>query len=139
MYVSGNDVYVVGYQHFENSKTVAKLWKNGVAQNLSYGCRGSASSVFVSGNDVYVVGFVECSKGIFSVLWKNGIAQKLNQDGTIQMVGELIRYNSVFVSGEDVYVAGSENNVRNAAIWENNILQVLIENPPLDYENFIIR
>lgn len=150
-YISGDDIYVAGveYQPHGNKRTPV-LWKNGNAQYMelggiisNIGCNdvtGSANSICVSDSgDVYATGFVECNRGIFSVLWKNGIAQKLNQDGTFQMVEELIRYNSVFVSGEDVYVTGSVDGVRNAAIWKNGILQELTDNPPIDYDKIIIR
>ena len=43
------DVYVAGYEYsFQAGSQVAKLWKNGVAQNLSDGTRyAMAYSVFV--------------------------------------------------------------------------------------------
>jgi len=57
---NGSDVYVTGYEG-----TVAKLWKNGVAQNLfsesslrsSGEHKAEANSVYVSGNDTYVAGY----------------------------------------------------------------------------------
>jgi len=73
VFVSGSDVYVAG----QRDVFVAKLWKNGIDQNLNVGNLGgsSASSVFVSGNDVYVIG--EGSRDLLTTgsqsrLWKNG-------------------------------------------------------------------
>ena len=78
VFVSGNDVYVVG--SIDNS---AALWKNGVKQNLT----GSAAySVFVSSNDVYVAG----TDNKQAVLWKNGVKQ-------ILIDGDKANANSVFV------------------------------------------
>jgi hypothetical protein len=56
---------------------VAKLWKNGVAQDL-VGVR-NARCVYVSGNDVYVVGYVENAQGKdVAMFWKNGEKQNLS-------------------------------------------------------------
>ena len=58
LFVSGNDVYLVGQDKF-GEKPTAMLWKNGIAEPLSDGSKfARAYSVFVSGNDVYVVGRV---------------------------------------------------------------------------------
>ena len=74
LYVSGKDVYVAGVGDWdeENINTV-KLWKNGVAQNLTN--NGYAHSVFVFGNDVYVTGEI----GNQAVLWKNGVREDLTK------------------------------------------------------------
>jgi hypothetical protein len=63
VFVSGNDVYVVGVgEHLVGMQAVgtnrALLWVNDEPQTLS-NSRSSASSVFVSGNDVYVAGVIE--------------------------------------------------------------------------------
>jgi hypothetical protein len=108
--------------------TVAKLWKNGVAQNLTDGTRSAyAHSVYVSGNDVYVAGY-EMNKNYckayeeykeFSIatLWKNGMAQRLT-DGTKNS-----KAYSVYISGKDVYVGGDEDGI--AKIWKNGVVQNL--------------
>jgi hypothetical protein len=86
VFVSGNDVYVVGSKTLANipgsnlNPSLAILWKNGIATNLSNGnTRAKAMSVYVSGSDVYVVGvdFISESSGFYTgslgVIWKNGV------------------------------------------------------------------
>lgn len=113
IYVSGNDVYIVGYEGYSTNSKVAMLWKNGVAQSLSEQSNNEAYSVYVSGNDVYVAGCVNR----VAKLWKNGVAQDLT-DGSKYGVAY-----SVFVSGSDVYVAGFDGDI--AMIWKNGVAQNL--------------
>ncbi|MDR1841335.1 MAG: hypothetical protein LBQ86_05360 [Holophagales bacterium] len=48
VFVSGDDVYVAGYEKNAQGKSIAALWKNGVAQSLSDGSNDAvANSVFV--------------------------------------------------------------------------------------------
>ncbi len=143
VYVSNNNVYIVGYQHSEDKKTVAKLWKNGTEYDLTDGTNDAfALSVFVSGNDVYVVGYENSDSHFFrptaglivksfvAKLWKNGIAQNLsNKDVKYSMA------RSVFVSGDDVYVAGMEVEPNEkdslftvARLWKNGVVQNLSDN-----------
>ena len=126
IHVGGPGVYVAGYEYKQlNNNTnqtvvVAKLWKNGVAQNLTTGVNNAyAYSVHVSGNDVYVAGYERNAenRGI-AKLWKNGVAQNLT-DGTAHAVAR-----SVFVSGNNVYVAGNEGGV--ARLWRNGVKQDLL-------------
>ena len=125
VYVSGSDIYVAGEERsgdFMNSwgqrHSVAKLWKNGIVQNLSDVTKSStASSVYVSGNDVYVAGTDEWNV----TLWKNGEAQFLTRGGANS------KY-SVYVSGEDVYVAGIKDNINagyGLTVWKNGEAQNL--------------
>ncbi|MDR1841333.1 MAG: hypothetical protein LBQ86_05350 [Holophagales bacterium] len=102
VFVSGNDVYVVGN---------VTLWKNGAAQRLSDD--GQAHSVYVSGNDVYVAGREGPWDSAVATVWKNGVPRRLGN-------GEA---RSVFVSGKDVYVAGDQNNA--ATLWKNGVPQRL--------------
>jgi len=88
VYVAGRDVYVTGndcvdytndYGTF--SMSVARLWKNGVAQDLTNGNENAFSSnafsVFVSGRDVYVAGYERPKGEYVATIWKNGVAQNL--------------------------------------------------------------
>jgi predicted heme/steroid binding protein len=92
------DVYVAGVipvQEGSEMRSAARLWKNGVAQNLSIsGATGSeARSVYVTeSGDVYVAGRVDSEDSATATLWKNGIVQPLNLGGGIYSVA-----NSVFV------------------------------------------
>jgi sulfur transfer complex TusBCD TusB component (DsrH family) len=117
IYVSGNDVYVAGYDA-SGDVHKAKLWKNGVATVLNSGFGYSeASSVFVSGNDVYVAGEEEDANGNnLARLWKNGVATSLG-DGS-RPAGAM----SVYVLDSNVYVLGVEINANDrivGKIWKN--------------------
>ena len=117
VYVSDNDVYVVGggYAH---KKKVVKLWKNGVTYNLTYEREPNACSIFVSNNDVYIAGSeLKILKGDVATLWKNGAAHNLTKKES--------NANSVFVVGNDVYVAGHEN--WHATLWKNGVAQSLTD------------
>ena len=128
-YVSGNDVYVAGYEYKYGYKSngdydytsVAVVWKNGIAQHLTDGTHDAyANSVFVSGSDVYVAG----QEDNLAVVWKNGKVQKLT-DGT--------RYscaNSVFVFDNDVYVTGEKDY--DVVVWKNGKMQKLTERLVID-------
>lgn len=77
-------VYVAGEQNVPGSGlVVAKLWKNGVADDLSNGTtNATTTSVFVSGSDVYVTGNEATSTAINAKLWKNGVAESLSDGAT---------------------------------------------------------
>lgn len=101
IFISGNDVYVAGVESYSVQITHgtltdtrfvvnAKLWKNGIDQNLTDDVRGGPVAIFVSGNDVYVA-------TEYSVV-KNGVV--------VQNVPENAYFTSIFVSGNDVYVSG---------------------------------
>jgi len=120
LYVSGDDVYIVGYENDQ-----AMLWKNGVSQRI--GGKGSyAYSIYVSGNDVYVAG---CDgRDSRATLWKNGVAQPLSDQHSYA--------TSVFVSGNDVYVVGTlevasreyfdgTESIGRAVLWKNGVHQPL--------------
>lgn len=113
IFVSGNDVYVAGFEiMYEDDR--ARLWKNGVAQNLanSIGNGGAiATSVFVSNNDVYVVGDVN---GI-AKLWKNGIDHDLATTSSYAQ--------DIFVVDTNVYVAGRIGGT--ATVWRNGVARTL--------------
>jgi len=127
VFVSGNDVYVAGYEG-DSTTSLAVLWKNGVRQQLSAGnnVRSYANSVYVSGSNVYVVGREagENPAGpgqnpvawMRAVLWKNGVRQQLSANNWSSA-------SSVFVSGSDLYVAGEEGY--RAVLWKNGVSQQL--------------
>ena len=107
VFVSDGDVYVAGWersgQEYKDNdiigterRYVAKLWKNGEAQNLTDGTHDAqAVSVFVSDNDVYVTG---TENSVNAILWKNGEAEILFS--SFYGAGA----TSVFVADDDVYV-----------------------------------
>jgi hypothetical protein len=71
VFVSGNDVYVLGSagKYYKGESSII-IWKNGVAQILTDGSVwGGEGSIFVYDNDVYVA--------FDNILMKNGVAQNL--------------------------------------------------------------
>jgi hypothetical protein len=71
------DVYVTGYEINAAGISVAKLWKNGTAYDVSDGTKNaSASGVFVRGTEVYVC-FSEGTSRQRAKLWKNGVVSTL--------------------------------------------------------------
>jgi len=125
VFVVGNDVYVAGHEG-----RFARLWKNGVVQNLDLAnSDGSwANSVFVYNGDVYVAGTknIPGSGRHVATLWKNGVVQYLSYEENG------FGANSVFVSDNDVYVAGRGDyataggwRFRTATIWKNGVAQNL--------------
>ena len=129
VYVSGNDVYVGGWEEDSRKDRVVKLWKNGIEQNLSDGSGNtyaSAQSIYVSGNDMYVVGPKKIYNQNISntMLWKNGVAEQLS------WTEEYYNNASVYVSGNDVYVVGSVYDRHykwRAKLWKNSVSQKLVD------------
>ena len=105
VFVSGKDVYVAGDEG--ENEVIAKLWKNGVAQNLA-NTSSRANSIYVSDNDVYVAGYMEVNGKDVATLWKNGEAQDLGGG----------RAYSVFVSDGDVYVIKQDKTYQ---LWKNGV------------------
>jgi len=119
MFVSGNDVHLVGRQ---NRGRGTILWKNGITQVLTE-LDSEVNSVYVCGADVYVAGLIWNDRSGFATIWKNGESEALT-DGI-----KFANATSVFVSGSDVYVSGYEGdwNNRVAKLWKNGILQNITE------------
>lgn len=114
IYVSGNDVFVCGYERNSSGFNVAKYWKNGTPVDLSDGqARAWAYSIAVSGTDVYIVG----NDGYGARCWKNGVAVQ------VECNPAFTTFNSVFIAGNDVFIAGSEQpdelSPAHAYYWRN--------------------
>ncbi len=80
-----DDVYVAGIGIASTNVQVARLWKNGVLQELEGATAGSsANDVVVVGNDVYVAGHISGRgpTGQQAVLWVNGKLKKLTLDNS---------------------------------------------------------
>lgn len=123
IFVSGPDVYVVGYETTASSNKVAKLWKNtgfitpltGAANN------GDALSVVVSGTDFYIAGWETAAANSVAKIWKNAVASSLTNGAFAAQA------RSVFVAGTDVYAGGFESNGTKdvAKIWKNGVATAL--------------
>lgn len=132
VFVTGNDVYVAGYQDKSGSVlNIATYWKNGTAYPLNVTGTGGtfdvANSVFVSGNDVYAAGIERAANGNdVAKYWKNGTPVPLT-DGSKDADAQ-----SIFIDGIDVYVAGSENKSVTgsksfAKYWKNGVAVTLTD------------
>lgn len=98
---------------------LAKLWKNGVATNLTDGLSpAGARRVAVQGSDVYVVG--STSGGM--TVWKNGIASALGDSRPALATGVVVHDGDVFVSGG---VNGGGGDM--AAVWRDGVLQTFTD------------
>ena len=90
IYVSNDDVYVVGSVNDSDQNRMATLWKNNfpVEPLSTKGIDANATSVFVLENNIYVGG----SDGEIATIWKNGEPIKLTDGATSAQV------NSVFAT-----------------------------------------
>jgi hypothetical protein len=73
--VSGNDVYVAGVELISSTYRKAKLWKNGIAQDLNGDYQYiDVKDLAVVGNDVYVIASSADNNGANNKghVWKNG-------------------------------------------------------------------
>jgi len=121
IFVSGTDVYVVGFEGLSVHYPV--VWKNGVKTQLS-SRPGEAESVFVSGADVYICGTEYLSSTnsgqTVACLWKNGVKTELG-------LGTNSSARSVFVIGYDIYVAGMSSS--KAVFWKNGQTDLFFGGP----------
>ena len=132
IYLSGNDVYVCGYERNSSGFNVAKYWKNGTPVNLSDGqSRAWAYSIAVSGTDVYIVG----DDGYGARCWKNGVALQ------VECTPAFTTFNSVYIAGDDVFIAGSERSDElspaHAYYWRNGTRVSLTDNTRLSVASAI--
>lgn len=115
------DVYVVGAGENALGVSVAKLWKNGIEQNLSNGDNNAeANSIYISDNDVYIAGRISN----IATLWKNGVVQNLT-DGN-----DWAEANSVYINENDIYVVGKDRNGQiefMATLWKNGVAEYLTD------------
>jgi hypothetical protein len=120
--VSGNDVYVSGFQQTAGNATLAIYWKNGSPVFLSTdSISGSwANSVWVNGSDVYVAGWQNIDNYSRAMLWTNGTPTPLTSGDTSSAA------TSLFILGKDVYVAGytwvAPTPGYTAVYWKNGSL-----------------
>jgi len=110
-------LYVAGYES-NGSKKVAKLWKNGVAQNISNGnFDATIAAIAVKNDKVYLTGYeADGPSGSRGKYWIDGVPTVVNSSNS-QGFG-----SSIAVSGTDVYVAGTisagfANNY--VMLWKN--------------------
>lgn len=112
---SAPDVYVAGYQ-YKGIHSIATLWKNGIARNLTDGTKNAyAFSVFMVNEDIYVVG----SDNLEPIMWKNGVRTKLPL-----LAGYISGHaQSIYISGSNIFIAGSQNDGHDnaAVLWKNGV------------------
>lgn len=125
IFVKGSDVYVAGNE-ISGSYSPARLWKNGIEQNLTDGSNtANAYSVFVDNSDVYVSGFqVYGSPPLnYAKLWKNNNSQDLTDGSDLSA-----RAYSVFIYDGDSYAVGSTYNTQSdAKLWKNGVEEDLTD------------
>lgn len=132
VFVNGTDVYVSSEENVNPqdgnlpgdqgmgaaslSKSVIKIWKNGIADNLTDGTKQAiGNSLFVSGSNIYVAGYENDGIICTASVWKNKIAASAGS-GLYKKVG-IINANSVFVHNDDLYVVVNEGFT--AKTWKN--------------------
>jgi hypothetical protein len=124
--VSGNNVYLAGYEFSSVGKEVAMYWENGNPVEITDSTKNAYGyAIAVSGSDVYVGGYENSrTSGLgndIAMYWKNDSAVALT-DGT----SEAQAYG-IAVSGSDVYVVGFINNGNGsvATIWKDGTASTL--------------
>ncbi len=117
------DIYTVGRENNTSETSYAKIWKNGIASELTAGISiSNANDVCVYGNDVYVAGNEYSNEDQHYVpkIWKNGVATNYsnalgNTDGTLY---------SVTANNSGVFACGYERNTAGiwvATYWDNGL------------------
>lgn len=125
VFVSGNDVYAVGYGNVINQNgftvQVAKFWKNGVLVDIGVGTIFSSfSKIILNGGDIYLCGyrFLPQSGYAVATVWKNGMPESLSNGVNNTYASDIV------VKGADVFVAGYEQigNINYPRFWKNSVL-----------------
>jgi hypothetical protein len=130
LFVSGGVVYVAGTE-FGGPKSIAKLWTNGVATNLTDGINNAeGTSVYVSGGSIYVTGHEQSSGKYIVKLWKK--TGTTTTTSTISNTSYNSYAQSVFVVGTDVYIGGKSSTTpssyeNKATIWKNSVATYLTD------------
>lgn len=121
--VLGNDVYVIGYQSLNGANAEARLWKNGVSQNLQDSNTGFSATkdILLDGNDVYVLGSVNDVQ----VYCKNGVLFNVPQPAA--STGDLFYADKIEIDGTNLAFAGQFLN--QAAYMRNGVITSLTANP----------
>jgi len=99
---ASGDIYEAGWKEQGDGFGVAKLWKNGIEQDLEINpdaIDSRAHAVTVSGDDVYVAGYEYDGQAYRAALWKNG--SDLNW-----AANDALAFNSVFIHNGHVYAGG---------------------------------
>jgi hypothetical protein len=128
--VSGNNIYVAGYEESANGYETAMIWKNGQGTALSGGAGISvANAVAVDGNNVYAAGVVLVldanGNGTYqAVYWQNGVQTVLPAQGSYGSSA-----TALVIQNGQVYAAGWNNtqNSQVAAYWANGIESLLTD------------
>ena len=131
------DVYVLGTETNTGGTSIVKVWKNGVAGNVSNGTFTSyASGMFVAdNNDVYVAGYRYDAAGFITsaVFWKNGTETYIAGGGSDAYAED------IYVNGTDVYIAffgyNAFTGISAAKIWKNGTSTFLSDGTTDAYAN----
>ena len=124
--VSGNDIYLAGYEYPNSGVPKIIQWKNGTVTSLTSNTGANATDarpfdMVVAGNDVYIAGYETSSSSPYNRLpkyWKNGVAVAFTSDA-----GTNSEVHRIVVNGTDVYGSGKENG--KPVLWKNNNKTVL--------------
>ena len=134
--IYNNDVYVFGE---EDDSTIAngwtgvlKIWKNGVATNITSGTTEVYGRAFdIYNGDIYVTGSETINNTDFLKVWKNGVGTVLTKD-----TFDYGLVNDIKVINGDVYICGyltklspsgnyTSGNITRPVYWKNGVITIL--------------